>query len=145
MPSCVQQGTNSTSPLRRKAASATESHARVVSRNADEERMRRTSRQCSRSLIAAAVSDTSPRRNPPKPTVQLFLDNREKESLTTYTDGYRAYDPPDDDQIFHRESVIYDDGEYVDGDAHVSTCERRLKGQTHSVPQTIPASATNPS
>ncbi len=55
--------------------------------------------------------------------VRLLLDNHEKESLTVYTDGFRAYDPLDADECFHRESVIHGDGEYVDGDAHVNTCE----------------------
>ena len=46
-----------------------------------------------------------------------------EESLTVSTDGFRAYDPLDDDERFHHESVIHGDGEYVDGEAHVNTCE----------------------
>ena len=64
-----------------------------------------------------------PAKSADEATVRLLLDTREKESLTVYTDGFRAYDPLDDDEGFHRESVIHGDGEYVDGDAHVNTCE----------------------
>jgi transposase-like protein len=56
-------------------------------------------------------------------TVRLLLGNHEEESLTVYTDGFRAYDPLEDDENFHREAVIHGDSEYVDGDAHVNTCE----------------------
>ena len=56
-------------------------------------------------------------------TVRLLLAGREKEPLTVYTDGFRAYDTLDDDERFHRESVIHADDEYVDGEAHVNTCE----------------------
>ena len=56
-------------------------------------------------------------------TVRLLLATREKEPLTVYTDGFRAYDPLDDDERFHRESVIHADNEYVDGEVHVNTCE----------------------
>ncbi len=64
-----------------------------------------------------------PAKSADEATVRLLLDNRETESLTVYTDGFRAYDPLDDDESFHRESVIHGDSEYVDGDAHVNTCE----------------------
>jgi len=64
-----------------------------------------------------------PAKSADEATVRLLLENREKESLTVYTDGFRAYDPLDDDESFQRESVIHGDGEYVDGDAHVNTCE----------------------
>ncbi|CAI50814.1 ISH4-type transposase ISNph2 (plasmid) [Natronomonas pharaonis DSM 2160] len=64
-----------------------------------------------------------PAKSADEATVRLLLENHEKESLTVYTDGFRAYDPLDDDEDFHRESVIHGDGEYVDGDAHVNTCE----------------------
>jgi len=56
-------------------------------------------------------------------TVRLLLVIVEKESLTVYTGGFRAYDPLDDDDRFYRGSVIYSDGEYVDGDAHANTCD----------------------
>ena len=56
-------------------------------------------------------------------TVRLLLAASEEESLRVYTDGFRTYDPLDDDDRFHRESVIHGDGEYADGDVHVNTCE----------------------
>ena len=56
-------------------------------------------------------------------TVRLLLADHEEESLTVYTDGFRAYDPLEDDDEFHREYVVHGDGEYVDGDVHVNTCE----------------------
>ncbi|GGK78930.1 hypothetical protein GCM10009067_34040 [Haloarcula sebkhae] len=55
--------------------------------------------------------------------MRLLLGSREEESLTVYTDGFRVYDPLDKDEDYHRESVIHGDGEYVDGDAHVNSCE----------------------
>ena len=64
-----------------------------------------------------------PAKSADEATVRLLLDNHKKESLTVYTDGFRAYDPLDDDENFHREAVIHGDGEYVDGDAHVNTRE----------------------
>ena len=56
-------------------------------------------------------------------TVRLFLANHEEESLTVYTDGFRAYDPLDDDERFDREFVVHGNGEYVDRVVHVNTCE----------------------
>ncbi|ELY96773.1 transposase (ISH4), partial [Natrialba taiwanensis DSM 12281] len=44
-------------------------------------------------------------------------------SLTVYTDGFRAYEPLEEDDAFDREYVVHGDGEYVDGDVHVNTCE----------------------
>jgi len=99
-----------------------------------------------------------PAKSADESTVRLLLENHEEESLTVYTDGFRAYDPLDTDENFHREAVIHGNGEYVDEDAHVNTCEshsslarrvalatsRRLKGQTDCVSQTVPASAANP-
>ena len=64
-----------------------------------------------------------PAKSADETTMRLLLGNHEKESLTVYTDGFRAYDPLNHDESFHRESVIHGDGEYVDGDAHVNTCE----------------------
>jgi transposase-like protein len=43
--------------------------------------------------------------------------------LTVYTDGFRAYEPLDEDDTFTREYVVHGDGEYVDRDVHVNTCE----------------------
>ena len=64
-----------------------------------------------------------PAKSADEAAVRFLLDNHEKESLTVYTDGFRAYDPLGDDESFHREVVIHGDGEYVDGDAHVNMCE----------------------
>jgi transposase-like protein len=55
--------------------------------------------------------------------IQLLVADRNEESLTVYTDGFRAYEPLDEDDAFHREYVVHEDGEYVDGDVHVNTCE----------------------
>jgi len=56
-------------------------------------------------------------------TVRLPLGDHEEESLTVYTGGFRAYDPLEEDENYQREAVIHGDSEYVDGDAHVNTCE----------------------
>ncbi len=56
-------------------------------------------------------------------TIRLLLADRQQESLTVYTDGFRAYDPLDEDDAFTREYVVHGDGEYVDGDVHVNICE----------------------
>jgi transposase-like protein len=56
-------------------------------------------------------------------TIRLLLADRQQESLTVYTDGFRAYDPLEGDDAFTREYVVHSDGEYVDGDVHVNTCE----------------------
>ncbi|EMA43515.1 Insertion element protein [Halococcus saccharolyticus DSM 5350] len=64
-----------------------------------------------------------PAKSADESTVRLLLAAREKEPHTVYTDGFRAYDPLDDDERFRRESVIHADNEYVDGEAHVNTGE----------------------
>src|SRR6056297_546378 len=56
-------------------------------------------------------------------TVRLLLGEHNQESLTVYTDGFRAYDPLEDDEDFDREYVVHGDGEYANGDVHVNTCE----------------------
>jgi len=56
-------------------------------------------------------------------TIRLLLADRKQESITVYTDGFRAYDPLNEDDAFDREYVVHGDGEYVDGDVHVNTCE----------------------
>ncbi len=38
-----------------------------------------------------------------KLTIRLLLSNRQQEPLTVYTDGFRAYDPLDEDDAFDRE------------------------------------------
>jgi len=68
-----------------------------------------------RYVIPAKAADES--------TIRLLLAGRHQESLTVYTDGFRAYDPLEEDDAFTREYVVHGDGEYVDGDVHVNTCE----------------------
>ena len=68
-----------------------------------------------RYVIPAKAADES--------TVRLLLADRHQESLTVYTDGFRAYEPLEEDDAFTREYVVHGDGEYVDGDVHVNTCE----------------------
>ena len=68
-----------------------------------------------RYVIPAKAADES--------TIRLLLANRQQESLTVYTDGFRAYEPLKEDDAFTREYVVHGDGEYVDGDVHVNTCE----------------------
>ncbi len=72
-----------------------------------------------RYVVSAKSADES--------TVRLLLGDCEEESLTSYTDGFRAYDPLEDDEHYQREAVIHSEGEYVDGDAHVNTCEESPK------------------
>ena len=56
-------------------------------------------------------------------TIRLLLADRQQESLTVYTDGFRGYEPLEEDAAFDREYVVHGDGEYADGDVHVNTCE----------------------
>jgi len=56
-------------------------------------------------------------------TIRLLLSNRTQESVTVYTDGFRAYEPLDEDDAFEREYVVHGEGEYADGEVHVNTCE----------------------
>ncbi|MBB6644704.1 IS1595 family transposase [Halobellus ruber] len=51
-------------------------------------------------------------------TIRLLLAVGQQESLVVYTDGFRAYDPLDEDDTFTREYVVHGDG-----DVHVNTCE----------------------
>jgi len=64
-----------------------------------------------------------PAKSADESTVRLLLDNHEQESLTVYTDGFRAYEPLDDDDTFDRQYVVHSDGEYADEDVHINTCE----------------------
>jgi len=68
--------------------------------------MTRTSRQYSRLLIVGAISDTSSLRNPQPNRLCDSSSTHEEESLTVYTDGFRAYDPIEDDEDFHRECSV---------------------------------------
>ncbi len=55
--------------------------------------------------------------------IRLLLAVGQQESLTVYTDGFRAYEPLEEDDTFTREYVVHGDGEYVNGDVHMNTCE----------------------
>ena len=68
-----------------------------------------------RHVIPAKAADES--------TIRLLLADRHQESLTVYTDGFRAYEPLEEDDAFTREYVVHGDGEYVDEEVHVNTCE----------------------
>jgi transposase-like protein len=68
-----------------------------------------------RYVIPAKAADES--------TIRLLLADRKEESLTVYTDGFRAYEPLDEDDAFDREYVVHSDGEYADDEVHVNTCE----------------------
>jgi len=71
--------------------------------------------------------------------------------LTVYTDGFRAYEPLEEDDTFTSDYVIHGNGEYVDEEVHVNSCEthgslvrsmtlaqsKYLKTQTHSIPQSV--------
>ena len=56
-------------------------------------------------------------------TIRLLLADRQQESLRVYTDGFRAYESLDEDDAVTREYVVHGDGQYVDGDVHINTCE----------------------
>jgi transposase-like protein len=45
--------------------------------------------------------------------------------FTVYTDGFRAYEPLEEDDAFDREYVVQDDSEYADDEVHINTCESR--------------------
>lgn len=92
-------------------------------RHAVVEAMIRTSCRCSHLLIAVVISATSCQRNPLTNRLCDSSSNREEESLTVYTDGFRAHQPLEDHETYHREAVIHGDGEYADGDVHVNTFE----------------------
>ncbi|EMA43967.1 Insertion element protein [Halobiforma nitratireducens JCM 10879] len=64
-----------------------------------------------------------PTKSADESTIRLLLANHEKEPLTVYTDGFRAYDPLAADDAFDREYVVRGDGEYADEDVHANTCE----------------------
>jgi transposase-like protein len=68
-----------------------------------------------RYVIPAKAADES--------TIRLLLETHQQESLTVCTDGFRAYDPLEDDDSFDRQYVVHSEGEYADEDVHVNTCE----------------------
>ena len=66
-------------------------------------------------LMPAKTADES--------TVRLLLAFGQQESVTVYTDGFRPYEALDEDDAFDHECVVHGNGEYVNGDVHVNTCE----------------------
>ncbi len=68
-----------------------------------------------RYVIPAKAADES--------TIRLLLADRQQESLTVYTDGFRAYEPLEADDASDRKYVVHSDGEYADDEVHVNTCE----------------------
>jgi transposase-like protein len=68
-----------------------------------------------RYVIPAKAADES--------TIRLLLVDSQQESLTVYTDGFRAYESLEADDAFDHEYVVHGDGEYADDEVHVNTCE----------------------
>jgi transposase len=64
-----------------------------------------------------------PAKTATKSRIRLLLAVGQQESLTVYTDGFRAYEPLEEDDAFTPKYVAHGDGEYVDGNVHVNTCE----------------------
>ena len=115
---------NCTSQPDSRAAGVTARHARVASPRAGMELMKAASRRCSSTLTGELGGRyVVPAKSANEPAVRLLLAGREKEPLTVYMNGFRAYDPLDDDERFHRESVTHANNEYVDGEIHVNACE----------------------
>jgi transposase-like protein len=92
-----------------------------------------------------------PAKSADESTIRLLLADHDEESLTAYTDGFRAYDPLEEDDAFTRKYVVDGDGEYAAGDIHVNTCEshashatvalappRSVKRQANAVSQSLP-------
>ena len=61
--------------------------------------------------------------------IRLLLAYRQQESLTVDTDGFRGYEPLEEDDAFTREYVVHGDDGYVRGDVHVNTCESHASRQ----------------
>jgi len=55
--------------------------------------------------------------------IRLLLADRKEESITVYTDGFRAYEPLEDDDAFDREYVVHGDSEYTDDEVRVNSYE----------------------
>jgi transposase-like protein len=64
-----------------------------------------------------------PAKAPDESTIRFLLADRQQESITVYTDGFRAYEPLEDDDAFDHEYVVHGDSEYADDEVHVNTCE----------------------
>jgi transposase-like protein len=54
---------------------------------------------------------------------RLLPSDYDEGSVTVYTDGFRAYEPIEDDGSFAREYVVHGDGEYADSEVHGNGCE----------------------
>lgn len=54
-------------------------------------------------------------------TIRLLLTDRQEESLTAYTDGFRTYESLEEDEAYDREYVVHGGGEYADDEVHVNT------------------------
>ncbi|QGA83743.1 Transposase [Halomicrobium sp. LC1Hm] len=61
-----------------------------------------------------------PAKSADESTIRLLLADHDKESLTVYTDGFRACDPLEEGDAFTREYVVHGDGEYADSDIHAT-------------------------
>jgi transposase len=72
---------------------------------------------------ATGETDVHPAKAVEESTIRLLLGDRQQESLTVYTDGFRAYEPLDSDDAFDRQYVVHGEGEYAAGDVHVTTGE----------------------
>lgn len=66
-----------------------------------------------------------------KSMIRLLLAVGQQPSLSVYTDGFRAYEPLDEDDVFEREHVVHGDGEHADEEVHVSTCESHASLTRH--------------
>jgi len=56
------------------------------------------------------------------PTTNVLIEDVRLGSLTVYTDGFRAYEPPDEDDAFDR-NVFHGEGEYAEGEVNINTGE----------------------
>ena len=54
-----------------------------------------------------------PAKSTDESTVRLLFADNDEESLTVYTDGFRAYDLLEDDEAFDRKCVVHGNGEYL--------------------------------
>ena len=46
--------------------------------------------------------------------------------MIVYTDGFRAYEPLDEDGTLDKQFVVHGEGEYANGDMYVNTCESHV-------------------
>jgi len=64
-----------------------------------------------------------PAKSADESTIGLLLADRKEESLTVYTDGFRAYHLLENDDSFTREHVVHSDGKYANDEVYVNGCE----------------------